>query len=161
MKILIVYYSKTGVVDKMAHFISNRLGDVDLYRIQTVRTYASGMYDAWDQAQVEIADNQMPELAGTLPNLDNYDNIIIGGPVWGFNPSNPILSYVRQNDFSNKNILAFWTYYDHDEKYASALHHEVPTFNPKNGLELSMSLMDNDNLLNQNVDKWLQESKFN
>ena len=57
MKTLLVYYSKTGIVDKMAQLIAKKLNNVDLYRIQTVRKYAEGMYDAWDQAQVEIADN--------------------------------------------------------------------------------------------------------
>lgn len=160
MKTLLVYYSKTGVVDKMAQLIAKKMNGVDLYRIQTVRKYAEGMYEAWDQAQVEIADNKMPELSGKLPDLSKYDNVIIGGPVWGFNPSNPILSYVRQNDFSNNNIAAFWTYYDHDEKYTSALHREIPNFDPQNGLALSMSLMGNEKLLNQNIDKWIEKINF-
>lgn len=155
MKTLLVYYSKTGIVDAMAQRVAKQIKNIDLYRLQTVRTYAEDMYAAWDQAQIELKNDQMPKLKGNLPSLKTYDQIIIAGPVWGFKPSNPILSYIHQTDFANKPVAAFWTYYDHDEQYATTLHQEIPNFDPKHGLPLTMGLIHDAKKVDQAIAQWL------
>lgn len=154
MKKLLVYYSKTGTNDKLAKLIAEKT-DIDIFKITSKRNYAPDMWKAWDQAQEEIAANKMPQINEDLPDLSNYDKIIIGGPVWGYSISNPIHAYLNQADFENKPVTAFWTYYDHDEKYVETFKAAAHNLNYFDGLPLSMSLINNESLLNKNIDAWL------
>lgn len=156
MKSLIVYYSKTGVVDEMAKLIAKKT-DSDLYRIQSASEYDPDMWKAWDQAQEEIAENNMPQLIGTLPDISHYDQVIIGGPVWGYSISNPIHSYLNKTDFKGKPVSAFWTYYDHDEKYIETLNNSLINATYRSGLALSMSIIHNPQILDTKVNDWVNE----
>lgn len=154
MKKLLVYYSKTGTVDKLAKMIAKKFG-ADLYQIKSQRIYAPDMWKAWDEAQEEIKAKKMPEINDDLPDLSSYDEIIVGGPVWGYSISNPIHAYLNQTNFQNKPVSAFWTYYDHDEKYVQTFKAAAHDFKYIDGLPLSMSIINNESLLNEAVDKWL------
>ena len=69
----------------------------------------------------KTASGLLPELAAQLPDLGRYDFIILSGPVWGWTASNSLLACIKQTDFTDQKIAAFWTFYDHDEKYAEAI----------------------------------------
>lgn len=154
MKKLLVYYSKTGTNDKLAKLIAEKT-DIDVFKIKSKKNYDPDMWKAWDQAQEEIAANKMPQINDDLPSISNYDKIIIGGPVWGYSISNPIHAYLNQTDFENKPVTAFWTYYDHDEKYVETFNAAAHNAKYFDGLPLSMSLINNESLLNKNIDAWL------
>lgn len=155
MKKLVIYYSLTGVVDKAAKSIAKK-ADADIYRIESARKYDLDMWAAWDQAQVEIANNDMPELSGQLPDISQYDEIIIGGPVWGYSISNPIHSYLSLTDFQGKKVSAFWTYYDYDEKYVKTFNEALKNADYQSGINLSMSVLNNQAVLNETIEKWIK-----
>ncbi|KRK95919.1 hypothetical protein FD25_GL002379 [Levilactobacillus acidifarinae DSM 19394] len=148
-----MYYSLTGVVDRMAHEVAAKLG-ADLYRMTPSTTYNQNMWKAWDQAQAETAADNLPTLTGQLPDLSAYDQVILGGPVWGYTLSNPMRVYLQQTDFKGKNVAAFWTYYDHDEKYEKTLTDNLANAKYVGGLELTMSLMGNQNALETAITQW-------
>lgn len=156
MKKLVVYYSKTGIVDEMAKLIAKK-SHADLYRIHSLKKYDADMWKAWDQAQEEIANNTMPQLDGELPDISQYDQIIIGGPVWGYSISNPIHAYLNKTDFQGKDISVFWTYYDHDEKYVQTLKDSLNDGNYQTGLALSMSIINNPSILERKVNEWIDK----
>ncbi len=153
--ILIVVYSLTGVSKKAAEMLRKKTG-ADLYEIQTERTYDMDMWKAWDEAQAETASGKLPALTGRLPDLEGYDTVLLGGPVWGWTLSNPLLSYIRQTDFTGKTVSAFWTFYDHDEKYAGAVQQECKGAAVKDGLALPRSAMSTDRSLSAVLDRWIQ-----
>lgn len=154
MKKLVIYYSLTGTLDKVAKLVAKK-ANADIYRIQPDRKYDLDMWATWDQAQKEIASNDMPGIKGALPNISDYDQIIIGGPVWGYSISNPIHSFLNQTDFKGKTVSAFWTYYDHDEKYVKTLNAALKNAKYVPGIDLTMSVLNNSSELNNKVDKWL------
>ncbi|PTM23691.1 flavodoxin [Lactobacillus sp. PFC-70] len=157
-KTLMVYYSLTGVVDGAAHQLADRLG-ADLFRLTPSTHYDHDMWRAWEQAQTETAAHQLPTLTGTLPDVTAYDQIILGGPVWGYGVSNPVQAYLKQTDFQGKRVAAFWTYYDPDEKYESGLTAALQHANYLAGLELPMSVLGNQQTLAQTLDQWTQQLK--
>lgn len=54
--------------------------------------------------------NDLPALdSSSIPDLTNYQNLIIGGPTWGWTLSDPLITYLSQTDLEYKNILAYWT----------------------------------------------------
>ena len=156
MKQIVIYYSLTGVVEKTAKLVAKAI-NADMYRIQSARKYDLDMWVAWDQAQVEREHDDMPPLIGGLPDISKYDRVIVGGPVWGYTISNPIQSYLQQTDFLGKAVSAFWTYYDHDEKYVSSFKAVMKNGNYQDGLGLTMSILDNEVDLTKNIDQWVDQ----
>lgn len=152
---LIVFYSLTGVTKSIAEMVQKKTGS-DLYEVKTQRTYDSDMWKAWDEAQKETASGLLPELTGQLPDLGRYDFIILGGPVWGWTVSNPLLAYIKQTDFTGKKIAAFWTFYDHDEKYAEAIQNECKGAIVETGLSITRSAMADHKSLSNKIDDWLK-----
>lgn len=55
-----------------------------------------------------------PELTSTIKNLDEYDNIFVGFPMWHFTMPTPLYTMFDQYDFSGKNIIPFSTTYGSD-----------------------------------------------
>lgn len=156
--ILIVVYSQMGTSLKVARALQKKLG-ADIYEVKTKRTYNDDMWKAWDEAQEETASGKLPELSGQLPDLSGYDTIILGGPVWGLTLSNPLLAFIRQSDFKGKTISAFWTFYDHDEKYVQDVKKECAGAIVKAGLSLPRSAMRSESSLSGKLDGWIADLK--
>lgn len=157
MKKLVAYYSQSGQTKRMAEMIAEKTG-ADLYEIEPVRKYNADMWKAWDEAQAERQENNYPALKGELPDISGYDVILIGGASWGYTLANPVTSFVRKMDFSGKKVTAFWTFYDHDEKWNGDMKTEVElrggTYT--NGLPLPRSLTSNKVKTSDAMDQWLK-----
>ena len=72
-KILIAYYSQSGMTKRMAEIIKKT--NADIYEIIPVKKYDDYMWKAWDEAQIERANGTYPELKNELPNISKYDVI--------------------------------------------------------------------------------------
>ena len=89
--------------------------NADLFEIKTERRYPADRVS--EEAAVERESGELPELTGVLPDLEEYDTILVGGPVWTYTVSTPLMSYLTQADFNNKNVAAFWTYTNDEGTY--------------------------------------------
>lgn len=93
MKILVVYYSRTGLTKKIATLISTKLrADLDEIIDKKDRSGPKGYMVAGKDAMQE-------ELTSITYTHDpkEYDFIIIGGPVWAWNVSPAIRTYLDKN----------------------------------------------------------------
>ncbi len=107
-KILTVYFSMTGNTEKIANFIHNKVGG-DIIKLETVQTYPTEYNELLTLAQEEKENNERPELATEL-NLENYDVIFIGYPIWCYTMPMCIYTLLDEYDFSNKVIIPFTTH---------------------------------------------------
>lgn len=151
---LIIDYSKTGTGEAVAKQLASNL-HADYYQIKPKRKYAASMWAAWDQAQAETAAHQMPALITDFPDLTNYNQFILGGPVWGKAIANPLRAFLEQVDFQGKPVAAFWTYYDHDEHYAESLKSALQNGNYQFGLPLTMTTLNQPAKLAVVLNNWL------
>ena len=53
--------------------------------------------------------NHLPEIKDIDVSLDNYDEIIIGTPVWWYRPAPAIRAFLTKYDLSGKRIIPFAT----------------------------------------------------
>ena len=155
-KILIAYYSQTGMTKRMAEIIKKKT-NADIYEIIPVKKYNDDMWKAWDEAQIERANGTFPELKNELPNISKYDVILVGGGVWGYTLSNPVDSFMQKMDFQGKRVSAFWTFYDHDEKYNIDMKKKTKNGKYIDGLPLPRSLISNNTKLNESIDNWIKQ----
>ena len=104
MNILIAYYSYTGNTEGMAEEIQNQTQG-DLFKIERKAEYS----DLYTEAEDEINNNERPELASTVENMDDYDVIFIGFPVWWDNVPAMINSFLESYDLTDKVVIPFCT----------------------------------------------------
>ena len=85
MKTLIAYFSATGTTRKQAERMA-RLSGADLFEIKPETPYTDADLDWRDSASrssVEMHDpKSRPAFVKSLDNLDKYDTVYIGYPVW-------------------------------------------------------------------------------
>jgi flavodoxin len=157
MKTLIAYYSQSGQTKQMAELLAGKI-KADLYEIVPERKYDDDMWKAWEEAQEERRENSYPALKGDLPDLSNYDTVILGTGIWGLTMANPLISFLQKMDFTGKKMSAFWTFYDHDEKVNEDLKRSLKNAEYVDGLPLPRSLTGNAEKLNETMDAWIRKN---
>lgn len=107
-KILIAYYSYTGNTKIIAEKIKKIING-DLYEIKTIDNYPKDTYCMVQQTKEEKAKNFKPKLQNNI-NINNYNIIFIGTPIWNCTMASPIRSFINYNNLDNKIIIPFCTY---------------------------------------------------
>ena len=119
-KILVAYFSRAdenynvGVIEKgntqiLAEFIAQEL-KADTFHIQTVTPYPKTYQVCIDFALDEQKKKARPKLAGTVPNLKDYDIIFLGYPIWWGDLPMAVYTFLEGGDFSGKIIIPFCTH---------------------------------------------------
>ena len=102
-------YIEKGNTQIVAEIIADLTGG-DLYHITTVEPYPDDYASMLTRAQEELDADARPELAGELPNLDDYDVIMIGYPIWHAATPRPVLTFLERYDLSGKKLVPFNTH---------------------------------------------------
>lgn len=108
-KVLIVYYSYTGNTKKLTENIQG-MTNADVVEIEPVTPYSEDYDTVEDQAKKEEDNNFMPEIKTKVDNIDSYDYILIGSPIWWYQVASPVKTFLSQTDLSNKNVALFVTH---------------------------------------------------
>lgn len=97
-----------GRMEALAEMIQAETGG-DLFSIQTEEVYPADGGDLIDYAAQEQDEDARPTLSTHIENLDNYDTIFIGYPIWWGEAAWPVDSFVENNDFTGKTVIPFAT----------------------------------------------------
>lgn len=108
MNKLIVYFSYTNHTKLIAEKIKENL-NCDILEIKTVVPYSNDYQTVVDDKQNSEASNHLPEIENINMDLNKYDEIIVGTPVWWYKPSPAVRTFLTQNDLSDKTIIPFAT----------------------------------------------------
>lgn len=107
-KILIAYFSQTGTTEKAAKRIQE-LTKGDIFEIKTVTPYPNDYNELADGAKKEKEENARPKLATKVENIDNYDVIFVGYPIWWHTAPMTIDTFLESYNLSGKTIVPFCT----------------------------------------------------
>lgn len=94
MRILVVYYSRTGITRNVAESLAVRL-DADLSPIEESDS-RSGVR-GWLRSALEARRGALPPLLPARHDPAKYDLVVVGTPVWFGRVSSPVRSYLRAN----------------------------------------------------------------
>ena len=160
-KVLVVYFSQGGNTQKLAKLISDRVGG-DFVRIETVEDYPNPATDyskLADMAKKERDDDARPELKDLDINLDDYDTIFIGYPIWWYTLPMPMYTFFDTYDFSGKTIVPFNT---HEGSGDGGTYETIKEFEPKATVLSGLPIRGGDMASDQSskVDNWLKELGF-
>lgn len=108
MKTLVLYYSFSGNTKRIAKLIQNKL-KCDILEIETVVPYTGSYNSIVEQGQREVNSGYMPEIKTMDIDLNSYDKIILGSPVWWYTFAPAMKTFLYQNNLSAKDIYPFAT----------------------------------------------------
>ena len=108
MKRIVIYYSMSGNTDYAAREIAARLG-AETLRIEPEKAYPDKGFKKflWGGKSAVMAET--PPLRPYAFAAENYDQIILGFPVWASNLAPPMRTFVRDNAAAlvSKSVAAF------------------------------------------------------
>ena len=106
-KALVVYYSLSGRTRDIAERIQARTGS-DIYEIKTAQEIKAGP-SLYLKSKSDLKNGNYPELQGDMPDMDKYDIIFVGSPVWWYTAATPVLAFLSKADFRAKKVVPFST----------------------------------------------------
>ena len=111
-KILVAYFSATGTTKGVAEHIANGL-NADIYEIVPEEAYTDADLDYNDnnsRTTIEMNDpDARPAISGSVENMEQYDIVFIGYPIWWGEAPRIVSTFVESYDFSGKTIVPFCT----------------------------------------------------
>lgn len=102
--VLVTYFLYSGTTRGVAETLCNQIG-ADLFEIAPKEDYSS----LYLQSNMEIRRGERPELSSEVENMEEYDIIFIGYPVWFHATPAPINSFLESYDLTGKLIIPFCT----------------------------------------------------
>ena len=111
-KKLVAYFSTNGVTEQAAEKLAKQEG-ADLFEIRPVQLYTPADLD-WTNKQsrstLEMKDKSTRvEIAEKVRNMEEYDEIFLGFPIWWGVAPHIINSFLEQYDLTGKTISPFAT----------------------------------------------------
>lgn len=111
-KKLVAFFSASGVTKKAAERLAKAAG-ADLFEIKPVLPYSGDDLEWWDNKSrccVEMNDPaSRPEIANRLTNMEDYDTVFIGFPIWWYVAPHIVNTFLESYDFSRKTLVPFAT----------------------------------------------------
>lgn len=111
-KALVAYFSATGTTKGVAQHIANGL-NADIYEITPEEPYTDADLNYNDnnsRSTIEMNDSSSrPAISGSVENMEQYDVVFIGYPIWWVEAPRIVSTFVESYDFSGKTVVPFCT----------------------------------------------------
>ena len=111
-KKLIVYFSCSGETKKVGEYIQSTL-DCDIFEIVPEELYTDKDLDWEDKTSkstLEANDkSSRPSIKNKIDNIEDYDTIYLGFPIWWYTAPRIINTFLESYDFTNKKVILYCT----------------------------------------------------
>lgn len=111
-KTLVAYFSATNNTENIANHL-NAILDADLYEITPETPYTSADLnynnDSCRANQEQNDASARPAISGSVDNMEQYDVIFLGYPIWWGQAPKIISTFLESYDLSGKTIVPFCT----------------------------------------------------
>ncbi|MBP5310065.1 MAG: NAD(P)H-dependent oxidoreductase [Lachnospiraceae bacterium] len=109
---LVAYFSASGNTKKLAENLADSIG-ADLFEIVPKQPYTRSDLN-WinpkSRSSLEMKDRSArPDIASHVEDMDKYDVIFIGFPIWWYREPSIIDTFAQSYDFTGKKIVPFAT----------------------------------------------------
>lgn len=115
-EILVVYFSATGTTKSLAEYAADIL-NADKYEIVPDDPYTEEDLAYYTNGRADREQNDSsarPAISGGVENIQKYDTILLGYPIWHGQAPRIISTFLESYDFSGKTILPFCTSHSND-----------------------------------------------
>ena len=168
---LVAYFSlageqyNVGVVEEgntsiIAHIIAEQTG-ADLFEIKPETPYPTTYQGLLDVTRQEMDNNARPEIADTVDDMDAYDTIFIGYPIWWGDLPRILCSFLESYDLSGKTIVPFCTHGGSGLSRTESTIADITGGTMKDGLAIPGVTAQNDrDAARSKVAEWLKDGGF-
>lgn len=109
MKSIVIYYSLTGNTGLVARMIAERLGadTIMLKPEKEIPLKGAAKYFCGGKS---VMFHEKPRLLNDSINLDGYDTLVIGTPIWAGSYTPPVNTFLSENMIRDKSVYIFATH---------------------------------------------------
>ena len=111
-KVLVAYFSASGVTEGVAKQLAEVTGG-ELHKILPEQPYTDADLDWRDKqsrSSVEMKDkSSRPAITNKLTNMQDYDVVYVGFPIWWYTAPTIINTFMEAYDFKGKTVIPFAT----------------------------------------------------
>ena len=108
-KKLVLFYSENGTTKAVAEEIQKQTG-ADIEAVEAIEAYTGDFQATIQRGNKERESGQWPAIKDIKKNIKDYDIIFLGYPIWFGTYANPIVTFLKQQDFAGKTIVPFCTF---------------------------------------------------
>lgn len=108
-KAVVIYYSQTSNTKVVAEEIASRLG-AEMEEIIPVVPYDGDFQSTIERCMQEREQDIQPKINPLNVNLQDYDIVFIGYPIWFGTFAPPISAFLDQVDLKGKKVVPFCTF---------------------------------------------------
>lgn len=105
---LVVYFSRSGNTENVAKSIQSQTNS-DIFELVPITPYSDDYDTVADVAQEEQSSNARPAISETIENIQQYDVIYVGFPIWWGDMPMILYTFFDTYDLSEKTIAPFCT----------------------------------------------------
>ena len=106
MKNLVIFYSLEGNTKLIASTIARAI-NADVLELKTKKKYSDKGFKKYFWGGKSVIFKEKPELLEVNKNIEDYENIIIGTPIWVGTYAPPFNTFFKENKIQGKNIALF------------------------------------------------------
>lgn len=114
---LIVYYSQFNNTTKLAKLIQDATKAPALRLHVADSVYPNNMEATGRIYQKQLKQRQLPILINSMPQLNQYDVVLVGGPVWNGNVAAPVIEFLKTIQGYQGLIAPFSTAWSDSDDY--------------------------------------------
>lgn len=107
--VLVAYFSRTGNTELVAQEIQAQIGG-ELFEIVPEDPYPDEYNATVEHHRQEDAADARPAISSFVTDMDSYDVIFVGYPIWGGDMPHVVRTFLEQYDFSDKTVIPFCTH---------------------------------------------------
>lgn len=107
-KTLVAYYSQTGNTKRAAEKIAN-LTNANLFEIIPETPYPEKHDPCLEKQINDIKTNARPKIRNRLSDINSYDTIFVGYPIWYYQAPLVINTFLESYNLSGKKVIPFCT----------------------------------------------------
>ena len=160
-KVLVAYFSWSGNTKYAAQYIAKKLG-ADEFEIITEKAYPIEYQPCTEVAKAEKEANARPAIKGKVENMEQYDVVFIGAPVWWYTGPMAVFTFLEQYDLKDKTVIPFCTAYSGPSSTLKDIVKATPNSDHRDGICIVTKEMGGKDMESKHakIDKWLTEIGF-
>lgn len=107
-KTAIIFFSHQGHTKRLVESFPVEEGDL-IYEIKPAQEYPSAYFKTLPVAKAEFKGDIFSEISSKQIDLANYDNILLGFPIWYSTAPRIIFTFLKDNEMGGKKVYPFCT----------------------------------------------------
>lgn len=108
-KVLVLYYSLEGNTKRVAEYIATEL-EAQIEALEPIKDIKPNGFKKFLWGGRQVVMKEKPELKPLAINIEDYDVILVGSPVWAGTFAPAIRSFLEEFQLNHKKIACFFTH---------------------------------------------------